>query len=184
MSRIGFLLAGAICLAVAGCSKPAPPAPEPASLEDGDACMQSRDWTCAAANYTGYLKAYPADGKTQAKLGISLTRAGKHRESLPAYKAAEAAGIVTYDLFASYAISLEAAGDVDGAIRANRKALEIVPNLVDVRGNLARQLASKGQTQEAIKLLEDFDGYLIRQGQQPYFKAQIATIREQAKGAN
>lgn len=179
MSTIGFV--GALAFLSAACEGAAPPAkPEPASLADGDSCLASRDYSCAAANYTGYLKAYPNDSNAQAKLGIALTRAGKHREALPAYAKAEEGGVVTYDLFANYAVSLDAAGDLDGAIKANRKALEIVPSLVDVRGGLARQLVRKGETTEAIRLLEGFDRDLKRQGHPPYFTAQIASIREKA----
>ena len=84
-------------------------------------------------------------------------------------------------MYAGYAISLEATGDLDGAIRANRKALELVPSLVDVRGSLAAQLVRKGQSAEAIKLLEDFDAHLRRNGQRAYFTGQIASIKEAAK---
>jgi len=87
-------------------------------------------------------------------------------------------GAGTYDLFANYAISLDALGKADESIKWNRKTLELVPNLVDVRGTLAQQLAKQGKHDEAIKLLPEFDAYLKRNGQGPYFTGQIMTIRE------
>lgn len=177
--RIHSLMLAA-ALALAACEPKAAAVPERASLPDGDSCFARRDWNCAAANYNGYLKQYPNDPAVNAKLGIARTRAGHHREALPYYKHAEELGVVTYDMYAGYAISLEATGDLDNAIRTNRKALEIVPSLVDVRGSLAAQLVRKGQPEEAIELLEEFDLALRRQGSRPYFPAQIASIRQNA----
>lgn len=178
MRIAGLLIVAA--LGLTACQQEKAEAPQPASLSDGDECFASRDWNCAAANYNGYLKAYPNDPMVNAKLGIARTRAGHHREAVPFYKRAEELGVVTYDMYAGYAISLEATGDLDGAIRANRKSLELVPSLVDVRGALAAQLVRKGQPREAVALLEEFDNGLKRQGDQPYFPAQIASIKEAA----
>ena len=176
MRMIGLILVAAAGLTA--CSGEAPAAPQPASLADGDDCFASRDWNCAAANYNGYLKTYPNDPSANAKLGIARTRAGHHREAVPFYRRAEELGVITYDMYAGYAISLEATGDLVGAVRANRKALELVPSLVDVRGSLAAQLVRKPR--EAVALLEEFDNGLKRQGDQPYFPAQIASIKEAA----
>ncbi|MEH6697511.1 MAG: tetratricopeptide repeat protein [Brevundimonas sp.] len=176
--RLGVILAVALGLGACEPSGGKAP-PQPASLEDGDRCFAARDWTCAAANYGGYLRTYPEDPTVNARLALARTRSGKHQEALPAYRKAEELGVVTYDLYAGYATSLEATGDLEGAIRANRKSLEIVPNLVDVRGALAAQLVRSGQRDEAIALLEEFDAYLKDNGRPPYFTAQIASIREQ-----
>jgi len=178
MHRIGLVFL--VALGLAACEqKEAEAPPQPASLEDGDRCFAARDWTCAAANYDGYLRTYPADPTANARLALARTRSGKHEEALSAYRKAEELGVVTYDLYAGYATSLEATGDLEGAIRANRKSLEIVPNLVDVRGALAAQLVRAGQRDEAIALLEEFDTYLKDNGRPPYFTAQIASIRQQ-----
>lgn len=179
MRLFSLVAASALVLVTAACESPEA-APQPASKADGDTCFQRRNWSCATQNYVGYLKAYPNDPATNAKAGIAMTYAGQHREALPYYKRAEELGVVTYDMYANYALSLDASGDLDGAIRANEKALELVPGLVDVRGSLAAQLVRKGKTQEAIKLLEEFDAHLKRNGEQPYFKAQIASIKEKA----
>jgi tetratricopeptide (TPR) repeat protein len=175
----GAVVVGTLSLFAAACDKVAPP-PQPASLEEGDRCFGDGNWNCAAANYNGYLKTYPNDPTVNARLAIARTRAGHHKEAIPFYQKAEELGVVTYDLFASYALSLDAVGDLDGAIRANLKALEIVPRLVDVRGNLANQLVRKGQTKDAIELLEEFDAFLKRKGEDPYFTAQIASIKAKA----
>lgn len=176
--RLGVILAVALGLGACEPSGGKAP-PQPASLEDGDRCFAARDWTCAAANYGGYLRTYPEDPTVNARLALARTRSGKHQEALPAYRKAEELGVVTYDLYAGYATSLEATGDLEGAIRANRKSLEIVPNLVDERGALGAQLVRSGQRDEAIALLEEFDAYLKDNGRPPYFTAQIASIREQ-----
>lgn len=180
MRVAGLILFAALALgACEGAAEP-PPAPQPASLQDGDRCFANQDWNCAAANYNGYLRTYPDDPSVNAKLAIARTRAGHHREAVPFYRHAEQLGVITYDFYAAYAISLDALGDLDGAIRANRRALELVPSLVDVRGSLAAQLVRKGEPEEAIALLEEFDASLRRDGHPAYFTAQIASIREQA----
>jgi tetratricopeptide (TPR) repeat protein len=170
-------------LALAACEPAPPPEPEPASKDEATVCLQRRDLPCAEANLRGYIKQYPNDSESTALLAITLTREGKHRESLPFYARAVAAGQVTYDLFAFYAKSLDATGNLDAAIMYNSKALQIVPGLVDVRGDLARQLVRKGKPDEAIALLKWFDAYLKQRGQGPYFTAQIAAIREGQKAA-
>jgi Flp pilus assembly protein TadD len=181
MRVFSLTLAVVLALGLAACDElKAPAAPQPASLEDGDNCFAEQNWNCAAANYNGYLKAYPNDPIVNAKLGIARTRAGHHREAVPFYKHAEDLGVVTYDMYAGYAISLDATGDLDGAIRANLKALELVPSLVDVRGSLAAQLVRKGQAKDAVELLQEFDTYLKKHGERPYFTAQIASIKEMA----
>jgi tetratricopeptide (TPR) repeat protein len=121
-------------------------------------------------------QAVPQDSESAAVLGITLTRAGKHREALPFYASAVKAGESTYDLFAGYALSLDASGDLANAITYNRKALQIVPQLVDVRGDLARELVQTGKPQEALDLLREFDKELEAKGQPAYFTVQIQDI--------
>ena len=174
------LLVAAGMFALSAC-KQAPPAPEPASKDVGMTCLRANDLACAEANLRGYLKQYPTDSETTAVLAIALTEAGKHREALPFYARAVEAGEATYDLFAYYAKSLDASGDLAGAMTYNRKSLEIVPSLVDVRGDLARQLVRNGQPDEAIRLLREYDDELVHQGHSPYFTVQIEGIEEAMK---
>lgn len=178
---LGALLSAlAFTALAAACAPAAPAAPPPASMADGDKCFGDRDYACAEANYRGYLKLYPQDVRANAVLGITLTRESKHHDALPYFQKAIDAGEGTYDLYANYALSLDATGDTEGAIKYNRRALDAVPSLVDVRGSLARQLAKQGKTDEAIKLLRDFDQHLVKLGEQPYFTAQIAALEDKA----
>ncbi|HWE47531.1 MAG TPA: retroviral-like aspartic protease family protein [Caulobacteraceae bacterium] len=148
-----------------------------ASLSAAEACYRDSDFACTEADYEAYLQKYPNDQTTNARLALVLTRDGRHKEALPYYRKAEGLGAATYDFDAGYAESLEATGDLDGAIEKNRASLKIVPSLVDVRGSLANELVRKGKPQEAIDLLESFDRTLEDEGEQPYFTSQIEQIK-------
>jgi len=178
MKRSHAFAAAALALTVAACKPAPPPAPPPASKVDAEDCYRRQDYGCAALNYYGYLQKFPTETDTRAIYAITLTKSGQHPIALPQYERVLKEGAGTYDLFANYAISLEALGKAEESIRWNRKTLELVPNLVDVRGTLAQQLVKQGKHDEAIKLLQDFDAYLRRNGQGPYFTGQIMTIRE------
>jgi tetratricopeptide (TPR) repeat protein len=142
MKAIYTALLGAMVLAA--CEKE-PPAPPPASKTDAEACYRRQEYHCAALNYYGFLKLYPTETETRAIYAITLTRSGQHALAIPQYQQAMKEGVGTYDLFANYAISLDALGRLDESIQWNRKTLELVPNLVDVRGMLARQLVRQGK---------------------------------------
>jgi tetratricopeptide (TPR) repeat protein len=174
-----LVVAGVVALLPA--CKPAPPVPEPASKPTAMACLQKADLPCAEANLRGYMKQYPADSDTAAVLAIVLSQSGKHKEALPFFAQSVAAGESTYDLYANYARSLDITGDLAGAMENNRKALAIVPNLVDVRGDLARQLVRAGKPDEAIALLQEFDDQMVEQGHQPYFAVQVDEIKARMK---
>jgi tetratricopeptide (TPR) repeat protein len=174
-----LLFAASLCT-LTGC-KPAAPVPEPADKNVAMQCLQKADLACAEANLRGYLKQYPADTETAGVLAIVLSQAGKHREALPFFATAVGAGHATYDLFANYARSLDATGDLEGAIANNRKSLAIVPSLVDVRGDLARQLVRSGKPEEAIQLLMEFDDQLVEQGHPRYFAVQVEEIKARMK---
>lgn len=178
MNRTHALAVAALTLAIGACKPAPPPAPPPASKPDAEACYRKQDYGCAALNYYGYLQKFPTETDTRAIYAIALTRSGQHAIALPQYERVMKEGVGTYDLFANYAISLDALGKAEESMTWNRKTLELVPNLVDVRGMLAGQLVKQGKHDEAIKLLQDFDAYLKRNGQKPYFTGQIMTIRE------
>ena len=178
------LLAGALALSVAACQPAEPPAPPPASKADAEDCYRKQDYRCAAINYYGYLKLYPNETDTRAIYAITLTKSGQHALSIAQYEMAMNQGAGAYDLFANYAISLDAVGKLDESMKWNRKTLELIPGLVDVRGTLAQQLVRQGKHDEAIKLLQDFDAYLKKNNHPPYFTAQIMTIKDaKAKAA-
>jgi clan AA aspartic protease (TIGR02281 family) len=149
-----------------------------ASMGEAERCLRDRDLPCAEADLLAYLKQYPNDAHANALLAITLTQDGRHREALVYYRKAESLGVDTYDFYAGYAKSLDATGDIDGAIEKNRAALKIVPRLVDVRGALADELVRKGRGKEAVELLESFDRQLESEGYQPYFAEQIARIKK------
>ncbi|HYE42925.1 MAG TPA: retroviral-like aspartic protease family protein [Caulobacteraceae bacterium] len=147
------------------------------SLEHANACLRNRQFMCAQADYIAYLKKYPDDPHPNAQLAILLTMDGRHKESLKYYAKAKSLGISTYDFHARHAESLEATGDLKGAMAANYAALEIMPNLVDVRGSLATQLVRAGRRQEALNLLETFDRSLADRGHPGYFGHRIDEIK-------
>jgi len=153
------------------------------SMAQADDCLREGNIMCAEADYIAYLKLYPNDVRGNAVLAIVLTGDGRHREAIPYYRKAVALGAATYDLYANYARSQEAVGDIDGAIKSNYAALEIVPTLVDVRGALADQLVRKGKAAEAVALLETFDRSLEDRGEGAYFQAKIDQIKRGMGGA-
>jgi tetratricopeptide (TPR) repeat protein len=177
------ILAGGLALILLAACKPAPPAPMPADLNAGQQCFEARRFGCAAQNFYGYLKLYPNDTHAMAMEAFSLTEQGAHKDAVYWYRKGAEAGTGTYDFYAYYARSLEATGDLEGAIKYNRRALDLVPKLVDVRGDLARQLVKQGKTDEALELLRSFDRDLIKQNQAPYFAGQILAIEDQVKAA-
>jgi len=152
------------------------------SKEEAYTCLENHDYPCAEADYYAYLKQYPNDAPATAILAITLTKDGQHKEALHYYKKALALGVATYDLYAGYAASLAAIGDIDGAIKMNYASLQLAPTLVDVRGTLADQLVQKGRGQEALTLLTNFDRQLEDEGQPDYFAAQIARIKTRLGG--
>ncbi|MDQ0464823.1 tetratricopeptide (TPR) repeat protein [Caulobacter ginsengisoli] len=175
--------AGGVALVLLAACKPAPPEPMPADLNTGEQCFKDGHYGCAAQNFYGYLKLYPNDTHAMAMEAFSLTKQGAHKDAIYWYNKAAQAGVGTYDFYAFYAESLEATGDLDGAIKYNRRSLDLVPTLVDVRGSLAGELVKQGKPQEALDLLESFDRGLIKQGHPPYFTGQILAIKDQMKAA-
>ena len=131
----------------------------------------------------------PGEAFPRANLAFALTSQNKHLEAIPIYAQLIQEGEGTYDLFAWYARSLEAAGRDREAVLWNYRALMIVPKLVDVRSRLAKLLVREGRPHEALALLASFDDDLERQGADPYFKGQILAIAanlppaEEAPGA-
>ena len=166
-----ILLASAL---LAGCSR------EPATvLQEAAEAMRAGEYAEAEDGFRWLLERTPDDAKLQANLAFALTQQGKHEEALPMYKALVGSGEGTYDLFAFYARSLDGAGRGDDAIIWNYRALAIVPQLVDVRGDLAKLLVKHGRPYEALSLLASFDGQLEAQGRDGYFEGQRIAIASQ-----
>jgi len=161
----------AAILLLAACSR------EPAAvLQEAAEAMGTGDYARAEDDFRWLLKRTPDDTKLQANLAFALTQQGKHEEALPLYESLVRGGDGTYDLFAFYAKSLDATGHGDDAILWNYRALSVVPQLVDVRGNLAKLLVKHDRPFEALSLLASFDEQLEQKGRDPYFTGQRIAI--------
>ena len=100
------------------------------------------------------------------------------------FQKAIALGEGTYDLLHYYANSLANLGKTDQAIDWYYKTLDVVPYLVDARGNLATLLVQKKRYFEALALLASFDEHLAAIGQQPYFTGQRIAIESDMRQAD
>ncbi|MFZ5637614.1 MAG: retroviral-like aspartic protease family protein [Pseudomonadota bacterium] len=165
------ILALLLALSLVACNK------DPkAVMEDAVKAMSAGDHAEAEEHYRWLLERTPNDARLQANLAFALTLQGKDAEAIELYAKLVAGGEGTYDLFAFYAKSLEAVGRTDDAIAWNYRALSLVPQLVDVRGDLAKTLVKAGRPFEALSLLSSFDNELEDKGQSPYFRAQRIAI--------
>lgn len=82
----------------------------------------------------------------------------------------------SYDLFAAYSESLAKTDRIEEAIDWGYKTLAILPNLVNVRGDVAKYLVTRKREFEALTLLASFDSSLEAQGYGHYFNGQHITI--------
>lgn len=121
------------------------------------------------------------NSRAYALIAMSYTRNNQHVEAIPYYSRAVELGAATFDFFGHYAISLDAVGDTEAAIKWNRRALEIVPDLVDVTKSLAIQLSRSEKKEEAINLLESFDATQRRLGRSERFKGEIMILKDGLK---
>jgi predicted aspartyl protease len=149
----------------------------PSAYKDGALkCIQARDFGCAETNWVQYIKMRPTDAHAIASLAVVYNWDDKPEASIVQAEKAIDMGQGTYDVFAAYAESLEKVGRIDEAIDWSYKTLAIMPNLVNVRGDLARLLVMKKREQEALALLASFDAYLDAKGQGRYFEGQRIAI--------
>lgn len=169
-----LVLLSALCLSplsLTGCRK------DPQTVVANAAkAMGSGDYEEAEDDFRWLLARTPNDAQLQANLAFALTSQGKNAEAVEIYRKLVSGGEGTYDLFAYYAKTLDALGRTDDAILWNYRALLLVPQLVDVRGELAKQLVKKGRPFEALSLLSSFDSDLAAAGKPPYFQAQRISI--------
>lgn len=168
--RAGVVAATAV-LALAACSQK--PAAKPGDLKAAAAqCMAFGDLRCAEENWRAYVAVRPTESNAIANLCIVESRRDEPEDAVVQCRKAIDLGEGAYDLFAAYASSLAKVGRTDEAIDWSYKTLAIVPNLVDVRGDLAKLLISRNRRYEAIVLLAEFDEFLADQQQGPYFAGQ------------
>lgn len=117
----------------------------------------------------------------KATLVAVLTQEGKYQEAIPICQSLIDEGAGGYDLFAFYAMSLAAVGRTDDAIHWYYRTLSLVPQLVDVRSNLAKLLVQSHRPYEALALLSSYDAQLIAKGVPAYFQAQRMAIESKLK---
>ncbi len=124
-----------------------------------------------------YIAKNPNNPRAYGLLAMALSRSQKYEESIPFFQKRISFGSYGYDICAFYARSLDATGNINESIIWNKKALEFVPTLIDVRKTLAEQLVKTGKKQEAINLLQSFDDGREQKGQNRIFTAQIDSIK-------
>jgi clan AA aspartic protease (TIGR02281 family) len=166
-----LVIALALAFSLAACQR------DPATVEKQAAAhMATGDYKEAEEEFRWLSARRPKDTRWRANLAFALTQQDKDAEAIPIYDKLIEDGEGTYDLFAFYAKSLEGVGRDDDAIIWNYRALLIVPQLVDVRGSLAKLLTRKGRPYEALSLLASFDSQLDERGNNPYFEGQRISI--------
>ncbi|MBI3730720.1 MAG: retroviral-like aspartic protease family protein [Burkholderiales bacterium] len=149
----------------------------PSAYKDGAVkCMQVRSYDCAEKNWNQYIKMRPTDAKAVASLAITYHWADKPEASIIQAEKAISMGEGTYDLFAAYSESLAKTGRIEEAIDWGYKTLAILPNLVNVRGDVAKYLVMRKREFEALTLLASFDASLDAQGHGHYFDGQRIAI--------
>ena len=146
------------------------------------ACERTADLACLQEAWTGYLVARPADGLAHANLGHVMALRDDHAHAVLEFKRAIDSGEGAYNLFAWYADSLASLGRTDEAIDWSYKSLAILPELVDVRGKLAKLLIARGRRYEALSLLESYDADAARQGRPSFFQGQRIAIESALAG--
>jgi clan AA aspartic protease (TIGR02281 family) len=139
-------------------------------------CERGGDLACAQETLTDLLKKHPDDGVARAHLGLVMSHRDDDAHAVVEFKRAIDGGEGAYDLFAWYADSLARVGRPDEAIAWSYRSLALVPNLVDVRGKLARLLVAQGRPYEALSLLGSFDADAVAKGRQGYFEGQRIAI--------
>lgn len=146
-------------------------------------CERGGDLQCAQDTLTAFLQRRPDDQAARAHLGLVMHHRDDDAHAVVEFKRAIEAGEGTYDLFAWYADSLARMGRDAEAIDWSYKSLAIVPQLVDVRGKLARLLVAQGRRYEALSLLESFDADAAAGGRPGYFEGQRIAIESAVGGA-
>ena len=171
------LMAVWLLFAMSAMAATAPTTYPPSAYKDGAIkCMQSRHFDCAEQNWLQYIRKRPTDAHAMASLAVVYNWDDKPEAAIVQAEKAIEMGQGTYDLFAAYAESLEKVGRIDEAIDWSYKTLAIMPELVNVRGDLARLLVMKKREYEALALLASFDATLEAKGHGHYFEGQRISI--------
>ncbi len=150
-------------------------------ISKANECIINGNYEKGIEILTALTEKNKSNGRAFALLGISYSKLGRHEEAIKQFKKSMALGRASYQLYAFYAISSAAIGQLDDAIKYNREALKIVPDLLDVRKRLSEQLLTKGMKKEALELLENYDNEQRRLGKEEFFKENIKLIKENSK---
>jgi clan AA aspartic protease (TIGR02281 family) len=147
------------------------------------ACERQGDLACSQEAWSAYVKLRPGDGVAHANLGHVMSQRDDQAHAAEEFKRSIDLGEGTYDLFAWYGDSLSGLGRNDEAIDWYYRSLAIVPNLVDVRGKLAKLLMARDRRYEALSLLESYDAIAAADGRRGYFEGQRISIETALSGA-
>jgi clan AA aspartic protease (TIGR02281 family) len=139
-------------------------------------CERDADLPCAQETLEALLGKQPDDAVARAHLGLVMAHRDDDAHAVVEFQRAIDSGEGTYDLFAWYADSLARLGRNDEAIEWSYRSLSLVPNLVDVRGKLARLLVARGRPYEALSLLASYDADAAAKGHRGYFEGQRIAI--------
>ena len=139
-------------------------------------CERDADLPCAQETLEALLRKRPDDVAARAHLGLVMAHRDDDAHAVVEFRRAIDGGEGTYDLFAWYADSLARLGRRDEAIEWSYRSLSLVPDLVDVRGKLARLLVARGRPYEALSLLASFDADAVAKGRDGYFEGQRLAI--------
>ena len=120
----------------------------------------------------------PADGLSLARIAISYTKLGKHKEAIAAYKKAFDANWISYDVAYWYADSLYKSGNKEQAIIWNKRSIELAPTCLDCRKGLAEKLQGLNRAQEAVDLLQNYDDTEVAAGKPARFTGQIMLLKD------
>ena len=178
-SWIAVLLAA---LALLGCTQT--PKTHAELQKSARECMRNQDFKCAEQDLQAYVRLRPNDGAAHARLGIAQNQRSEVAKAVASFQKAIALGEGTYDPFYYYANSLANLGKTNQAIDWYYKTLDVVPSLMDARGNLAKLLVQKKRYFEALALLASFDDHLTTIGQQPYFTGQRISFESDMRQAD
>ncbi|MES2612047.1 MAG: retroviral-like aspartic protease family protein [Pseudomonadota bacterium] len=147
------------------------------------ACQQKADYACADEVWTRYLELRPEDSRVRATLATVKNLRDDHAGAVREFERSFAEGNGGYDVFAYYARSLVRVGRPTEAITWYYRALEVVPNLVDVRRELSKVLVSQQRHYEALSVLQAIDARREEAGQVAYFAADRITIEDAIRAA-
>jgi hypothetical protein len=139
-------------------------------------CQQRADLVCQEDAWRGWLQVRPDDAMAMGNLGIVLVERKRDGEAVEWMSRAVEAGRMTYDLYASYAETLARLRRYDEAIDWSYRTLAIVPQAMEVRGELATWLMARHRHHEALALLQAYDAAAERLGHAGSFESQRRAI--------